>query len=50
MNWKALSSIVAYVSVAGLAAASDWAVFTAISWIRPGWDVLAAQIPARLTS
>lgn len=49
MDWKSLRAIIAYVSVAGFAAGSDWAVFTAISWAKPGWDVLAAQVPARLT-
>lgn len=42
-------SVLAYIAVATLAAGSDWLVFTAISWLRPGWDVLAAQAPARLT-
>lgn len=44
-----LRGVLAYMSVAGLAALSDWFVFTAISWLRPDWDVLTAQAPARLT-
>jgi putative flippase GtrA len=39
----------AYVSVAGLSAASDWLVFTLISWLFPQLDVVFAQAPARLT-
>jgi putative flippase GtrA len=39
----------AYIAVAGLSAASDWLVFTAISWFFPNADVVFAQGPARLT-
>ncbi|HRD77582.1 MAG TPA: GtrA family protein [Hyphomicrobiaceae bacterium] len=39
----------AYVSVAGLAAGSDWLVFTLLSWLAPSSDVVLAQAPARLT-
>lgn len=38
----------AYIAVALLAAFSDWALFTLISWWHPDWDVLVAQAPARL--
>ena len=46
---KSLRDGLAYVSVAGLAAASDWIVFTALSWLMPDGDVVLAQAPARLT-
>ncbi len=49
MKLKALRDILAYVSVAGLSAFSDWLIFTLISWFLPHWDVLLAQAPARLT-
>jgi putative flippase GtrA len=49
MSLKALREVLAYMTVAGLAAFSDWIVFAAISWARPDWDVLLAQAPARLT-
>jgi putative flippase GtrA len=39
----------AYMSVAVLATASDWLVFTALSWALPTSDVVFAQVPARLT-
>lgn len=48
MSLKVLRDGFAYVSVALLAAFSDWLLFTLISWARPNWDVLAAQAPARL--
>ncbi len=48
MSIKALGQGMAYISVAGLAAASDWLLFTLISWKFPAHDVLLAQAPARL--
>jgi putative flippase GtrA len=48
MSSKALGQGMAYISVAGLAAGSDWLLFTLISWVLPTWDVLFAQAPARM--
>jgi putative flippase GtrA len=49
MTQKTMRDGIAYVSVAVLAAFSDWLVFTLISWMRPEADVVWAQAPARLT-
>jgi putative flippase GtrA len=49
MQYKNIREMLAYISVACLAAFSDWVVFALISWGRPEWDVLLAQAPARLT-
>lgn len=38
-----------YAAVAGLSAASDWVVFTLISWWLPATDVVLTQGVARLT-
>lgn len=46
---KSIKEGFAYLSVAGLAALSDWLVFTLISWSLPGQDVVLAQACARLT-
>jgi putative flippase GtrA len=46
---KGVKEGLAYVSVAGLSALSDWMVFTALSWFVPGQDVVLAQATARLT-
>jgi putative flippase GtrA len=48
MSSKSLREGSAYVAVAGLSAASDWSLFTAISWLFPHIDVVFAQGPARL--
>lgn len=48
MSIKGLGQGMAYISVAGMAAASDWVLFTLISSAFPTYDVLWAQAPARL--
>lgn len=49
MSTKSIKEGFAYLSVAGLAALSDWLVFTLISWSMPDQDVVVAQACARLT-
>lgn len=49
MASKRLREGSAYITVAALSAASDWLVFTLISWFFPSADVVFAQGPARLT-
>jgi putative flippase GtrA len=49
VSLKGLREGLAYISVAGLAAGSDWLVFTLLSWLQPEADVVFAQAPARLT-
>lgn len=44
---KSAHESVAYISVAGISAGSDWIVFTAINWFFPG-AVLTAQAIARI--
>ncbi len=48
MSIKSFGQGLAYILVAGLAAGSDWVLFTLISWAFPTYDVLLAQAPARL--
>jgi putative flippase GtrA len=49
MSQRSLREGAAYVSVAGMSAASDWLVFAAFSWMFPVVDVVFAQAVARLT-
>lgn len=48
MSVRTVKEGFAYVSVAGMSAASDWLMFTALSWLFPGQGVVFAQAPARL--
>jgi putative flippase GtrA len=49
MSFRVVREALAYVSVAGASAASDWAVFALVSWLSPERDVVYAQAIARLT-
>lgn len=49
MSFRVVREAFAYVSVAVIAALSDWVVFSLISWFFPERDVVFAQINARLT-
>jgi putative flippase GtrA len=49
MSFRVVRDAFAYVSVAVIAALSDWVVFSFISWGFPERDVVFAQIYARLT-
>jgi putative flippase GtrA len=49
MSKRVAREAVAYISVAGAAAVSDWIIFALISWLSPARDVVFAQAVARLT-